>query len=52
MSKYRFRILFVVMLLSIVSWKVFMEAPAKVVDTTWHFEHCTSNSSTDCGRLE
>ena len=29
-----------------------MEAPDKVVDTSWHFVHCTSNSSTDCGRLE
>lgn len=52
MIRYRFRILFVVMLVAIFSWKVLMEAPAKVVDTGWHFVHCTSNSSTDCGRLE
>jgi hypothetical protein len=52
MIRYRFMILFVVMLLSLFSWKIFMEAPDKVIDTSWHFVHCTSNSSTDCGRLE
>ena len=55
MIKYHLSIMFMVLVLSVVSWKLTKTDSSKdavAVDTSWSFKHCTSHSTPDCGRLE
>ncbi len=53
MIKYRLSIMFMILVLSVVSWKLTRTSKDIVaVDTSWNFEHCTSHSTPECGRLE